>query len=107
MSSRRPLRLLVLSNVNVEPLKGRVPDHKLEFGDYGDVLRALVDPGSRAHTAEIGAVVVLLDGDALMASPDFTHEALDALAGFASAQPNKLLVVSSVRCDPATAFTYA
>ena len=100
------MKLLVLSNVNVAPIAGRVPGHDVEVGDYGDVVRALVDPTSRAHAPEIEAIVLLLDGDVLVGSGELGDEVVAALETFARTRPDTLVVASTVRCDAASPLTY-
>ena len=93
------MRLLVLSNVNVAPIVDRVPGHEVEVGDYADVVRALIDPSSRAHADDVDVVAVLLDGDVLVSAGDLHHDVAAAIDEFAGARPETLVVVGTVRCS--------
>jgi FkbH-like protein len=101
------VELLVLSNVNLAPIVRRVPGNSVTLGEYGDVLPALVDPGSSAYRQDLDAVVVLLDADELLAAGDLLEELPDAFEAFRAARPDVLLVASTLRADPATVATYA
>ena len=97
----------MLSNVNLAPIVRRVPGHTVTMGEYGEVLRALADPGSGAYRPGVDAVVVLLDADEILAAGDLVEELPDAIAAFSAARPEVLLVASTLHADPATVATYA
>lgn len=101
------MEITVLSNVNLAPITRRVPGHSVTLGAYGEVLQALADRGSSAHADGVEVVAVLLDADDLLAAGDLVEELPGALAAFCEARPGVLLVVSSLRPDPATVATYA
>ena len=101
------MKLLVLSNVNVSPLRERLSEHDVDLGDYGDVVRPLVDPSSAAYANDVDAVVLLLDGPELLGAGDLAHEVLAAIESFVMARRDVLLVTTTVRADPESALTYA
>jgi len=101
------MNVLVLSNVNLAPLTSKVPGHDVSVGDYGDVLRALADPSSPAHSPGVDAVAVVVDGDELLASGSLADELVPALGTFAAARPEILVVAGSAEPDPAGPRTFA
>ncbi len=101
------MELLVLSNVNLAPIARRVPGHEVTLAEYGDVLRALADPTSPAYAEQLDAVAVLLDADEALAAGALLEEVPSAVAAFATARPEVLVVVSTLRPDPFTVSTYA
>jgi len=101
------MELLVLSNVNLAPIARRVPGHAVTLGEYGTVLLGLADPRSAVYAPDLDAVVVLLDADELLAAAELLDELPGALDAFSVARPEVLLVVSTLRPDPATVATYA
>jgi FkbH-like protein len=101
------MELVVLSNVNLAPIARRIPGHTVTLGEYGDVLRALVDPASAANTDAVGALAVLLDADELLAAGGLVDELPAAIGAFAAAHPGVHVVVSSLQPDPFTVATYA
>ena len=105
------MKLLVLSNVNVSPLRERLsgyqPGHNVDFGDYGDIVRPLVDPSSAAYTDDVDAVVLLLDGPELLGAGDLAREVLAAIERFVTARRDVLLVATTVRADAESSLTYA
>jgi FkbH-like protein len=100
------VKILVLSNVNVAPLAGRVAEHDVDVGEYGDVLRALADPSSAAFATDLEVLVVLMDGDELVGAGALADELPTALAAAASARPDLLVVAATVAPDPATVRSY-
>jgi FkbH-like protein len=101
------VKLLVLSNANMAPLASRLTKHDVTLGEYGDVVRALADPGSEAHAPDLGALVLLVDGDELFAAGDLAHELPLAVASYAAARPDVLVVASTVCPDPSTPRSYS
>lgn len=100
------MKLLVLSNVNVAPIAGRLEGHDVSLGEYGDVVRVLADPTSDAYAGELDALVVLVDGDELLGAGDLAGELVEALAAYAAARPDVLVIASTVCADPATPLSY-
>jgi FkbH-like protein len=100
------VKLLVLSNVNVAPIAGRLEGHDVSLGEYGDVVRVLADPGSAAYAGDLDALVVLVDGDELLSAGDLADELVEAVGAYAAARSDTLVIASTVCGDPATPLSY-
>jgi len=101
------MNLLVLSNVNLTPLARHLPEHNIVWGDYGDVVPALSNPESPAHTESWDGVLVLLDADEALASGDLVEEVPALMAALAKARPDVLVVGATLWPNPLTVITYA
>ena len=115
------MKLAILSNVNLEPLKGHLQKANAaaaHFSPYGQHLIELLDQGSVIHRQEaLDALFVHLDAEELLKDdlfglprPDSAEaglkEVLDALQGFCERRSQVNVIVSTLSLPPFSCLTH-
>ncbi len=101
------MRVLLLGNVNMAPLVDALSELDAELGGFDDALLQLLDPASRAHAADVNAVVVHLDGDEFLGRGHAASELVKAVESFVERNPGKLVVLNTFSVSPEEPSSYA
>jgi FkbH-like protein len=96
------MKFLLLSNVNMQPLVGRLAPWDIGCGAYNSMLAELATTGSAASASDISHVICLFDTDTLMGEafygvgpPDQCDTFLAAVDGFCERHPDKVVVANT------------
>lgn len=99
LDSRREMRTLLLSNMNVQPLMVFLKPWDVVCGEFNSMLLDLSNPASAAASPEFGRILCIYDSDTLMAdalygigAPEQCILFLEALESFCRAYPNKTVI---------------
>jgi len=79
------MRALLLSNVNVQPLRMFLKPWDVTCGNYNSILLELSDPNSEACSPELQSVLCIIDSDAMMGEALYGEGTSDQCAAFLSA----------------------
>jgi FkbH-like protein len=96
------MKILLLSNVNMQPLQACLKPLDVECGAYNSMLAELSTVGSSATAADKTHVLCIFDADTMMGdalygsgTPDQCLIFLDALESFCSRHPEKVVVANT------------
>src|ERR1700674_3482073 len=96
------MKVLLVSNVNMQPLARRLRPWDVSCGAYNSMLTDLATISSRATAADVTHLVCLYDTDSLMGDalygagpPDQCDMFLAAIDGFCARNPDKVVVTNT------------
>ncbi|HUB00955.1 MAG TPA: HAD-IIIC family phosphatase [Terracidiphilus sp.] len=96
------MRTLLLSNINMQPLKAFLKPWEVICGEFNSILMDLSNPESAAASAEFSRILCLYDGETMMGDafygegePEQCESFLSALESFCAAHPEKAVVANT------------
>jgi FkbH-like protein len=108
------MNTLVLSNINMQPIVPLLRSLEAVDAGYNTLLPDLVNPASQAASADYGRVLCLFDTDALLGDaafgeevPDHCGTLIDALDGYCSRNPQKIVLTHTFCVSSSRWLTFA
>jgi FkbH-like protein len=107
------MSMLVLSNINLEPIMGYLKSLNPEFAGYGEYHLTLLDHNSRAYNSNIKKIFLFLDATELLGSSGIPKDGihlenfLETLQVFLKSRPEVLFVTNTLVLEPGSFNSYS